>query len=311
MSKVFLAHIALFLVNALYGANHVIAKGVMPDYLTPTAFIAVRVIGATALFWIVLSILGREKIARKDFIRLALCGLFGVAINQLFFFHGLSLTSSINSGIIMTINPIMVVILSYFLLKERITWKRSSGVLIGAIGAILLTLTAGTGTGDSGLGDLFILINASSYAIYLVIVKPLMSKYKPITVITWVFTFGLMYILVFPLTIPDLMKTNFQAIPFDSILKIVYVIVGVTFLSYLLTIFGLKHTSASVSSSYIYFQPVMVIAFAFLFSYLGVSEDYSETITLEKVAYMIMIFAGIYLTSANSFSAARRKDSPT
>ena len=105
----------------------------------------------------------------------------------------------------MTINPIMVVILSYFLLKERITWKRSSGVLIGAIGAILLTLTAGTGTGDSGLGDLFILINASSYAIYLVIVKPLMSKYKPITVITWVFTFGLMYILVFPLTIPDLM----------------------------------------------------------------------------------------------------------
>ena len=107
------------------------------------------------------------------------------------------------------------------------------------------------------------------------------------------------------------MKTNFQGIPFDSILKLVYVIVGVTSLSYLLTIFGLKHTSPSISSSYIYFQPVMVIAFAFLFSYLGVSEDYSETITLEKLAYMIMIFAGIYLTSANSFSAARRKDSPT
>ena len=115
------AHLALFLVNVFYGASHVIAKGIMPDFLTPNVFILFRVVGATFLFWIITFFFVREKIDRSDYKILALCGLFGVAINQLFFFHGLNLSSSINSGIIMTVNPILVVILSFFLLKESIT----------------------------------------------------------------------------------------------------------------------------------------------------------------------------------------------
>ena len=146
MSKVLKAHIALFSVNAIYGANHVIAKGVMPDYLTPSVFIFLRASGATLLFWIFKIIFVREKVQRKDLFLMALCGLFGVAMNQLFFFHGLSLTSPVNTGIIMTVNPILVMILSFFLLKEAITWRKSIGITIGATGAILLTLTAGTGS---------------------------------------------------------------------------------------------------------------------------------------------------------------------
>ncbi len=306
MSKLVRAHIALFLVNALYGANHVVAKGVMPDYLTPSAFIFLRATGATVLFWIIHKLFVKEKVARKDFKLLILCALFGVALNQLFFFHGLSLTSSINSGIIMTLNPIMVVILSYVILKEKITWRKSVGIVIGASGAILLTLTGGSGADDSRLGDLFILINAASYAMYLVLVKSLMKKYAPLTVITWVFTFGSMFVMLFPLTMPEVIATDFAAIPLDIWYIIFFVIIGVTFMTYLLTVFGLKHVSPSVSSAYIYLQPVLVMFFAYVLSAAGIAEDYTGSITWEKIIYMLIIFLGVYITSSSSF-AKRRK----
>lgn len=301
MSVLLRAHLALFMVNALYGVNHVVAKGVMPEYLKPNAFIFLRVAGAVALFWIVKLLFARERVERKDILSLALCALFGVAINQLFFFHGLSLTSAINSGIIMTVNPILVVILSFFILKEGFTFRRTTGILLGAGGAILLTLTAGTGKGDSLLGDMFIFINAGSYALYLVLVKPLMNKYSALTVSTWVFTFGLLFVCLFPPTLPELFSTDFAAMPAKVIGVIVFVIVGVTFLTYLLTVYGLKQVSPSVSSAYIYLQPVLVMVFAMLFAALHWTPDYTQAITWEKTGYMLLIFTGVYLTSSSSF----------
>jgi drug/metabolite transporter (DMT)-like permease len=293
----FAAHFALFMVNALYGASHVLAKGVMPAYLSPNVFILLRVSGATLLFWLVKLLLIREKVARKDLLLLATCGIFGVAVNQLFFFHGLNLSSSINSGIIMTVNPILVVILSFFLLKEKITGLKSLGIFLGAAGAILLTLKAGTAMGDSVLGDLFLFINAASYAVYLVIAKPLMKKYTPLTVITYVFSFGLLFVLLYPPTFQEFLQTDFSLIPAGAWIKIIYVIVGVTFLTYLLTMYGLKYLSASVSSAYIYLQPVLVMFFAYFLSAIGIAEDYTGAITWEKILYMLIIFTGVYLTS--------------
>lgn len=293
------AHFALFMVNTLYGASHVLAKGVMPTYLSPNVFILFRAFGATILFWLVKSFYVREKIERKDFLLLAACGAFGVAINQLFFFHGLNLSSSINSGIIMTVNPILVVLLSFFLMKEKITLTKAIGIILGASGAILLTLKGGTGKGDSILGDFFLFINAASYAIYLVIAKPLMRKYSPLTVITYVFTFGLSFVVIYPPTLMELFEVNLQIIPLDVWMKIVYVVIGVTFLTYLLTMYGLKFLSASVSSVYIYLQPVLVMFFAFVLSWIGIAEDYSSTITIEKIMYMLIIFSGVYITSSS------------
>lgn len=295
------AHIALFMVNALYGASHIVAKGVMPKYLTPNVFIMFRAVGATALFWLIKLIFVKEKVARKDLFLLAACGMFGVTVNQLFFFNGLNLSSSINSGIIMTLNPIMVVILSYFLIRDPINVKRTIGVLLGATGAVLLTLSSGAASSESLLGDIYLLINAASYAVYLVIAKPLMAKYSPLTVITYVFSFGMLFILIYPPTLTEFVATDFSAITYDAMWKIVYVVIGVTFLTYLLTMYGLKYTSPTVSSAYIYTQPVLVIFFAYVLSSIGWADDYTDTITWEKIIYMLIIFAGVYITSSTSF----------
>lgn len=312
MKENYKAHLALFGVNTLYGASHVLAKGVMPSYLSPNVFILFRVTGAVLLFWMIRLFLEYEKVQRKDLLLLAACGMFGVAVNQLFFFHGLNLSSSINSGIIMAANPILVVVLSFFLLKERISPLKLTGILLGAIGAVLLTLKGGTGKGDSVLGDLFLFINAASYAVYLVIAKPLMKKYSTLTVITYVFSFGLLFVCLFPPTFTEFFKTDFSIIPTDVWIKIAFVIVGVTFLTYLLTMYGLKYLSPSVSSAYIYLQPVMVVFFAFTLNALGIAEDYTGTITLEKILYMLVIFAGVYITSSseqlNRCISSRRKN---
>jgi drug/metabolite transporter (DMT)-like permease len=291
------AHFALFFVNVLYGAGHLLAKGVMPQFLSPPVFIFLRVSGAVLFFWVLALFLRKIKISREDIPRFILCGLFGVALNQMFFFHGLNLSSSINSGIIMSMNPIMVAILSFFILKEQPSFIRTIGILIGAVGAILLTLKGSVQAGESMLGDLFLFINAMSYAFYLVLVKPLMTKYAPLTVITWVFTFGLFLICLYPPTLIDLREISLYGFPSEIYLKIGYIIIGVTFMTYLLTIYGLKYLSATVSSSYIYFQPVLVILFAFLFTYLNWSEDYTNTITIQKLSYMLLIFTGVYLTT--------------
>lgn len=307
MKKLLQAHLALFLVNLLYAANHLIAKGVMPKYISPNTFILFRVVGATVLFWCIKGFLPKERIERKDLKLVALCALFGIAINQLFFFHGLNLSSSINSGIIMTLNPLMVALVAWLLMKQKVGKIQLIGMLLATVGAVFLTLMSNNGSASASLGDILLFINAFSYAIYLVIAKPLMQKYSPFTVITYTFTFGSLYLFLFPPTWTDLFSVQWSSIPSIAWWKITYVVIGVSFLTYLLTMFGLKYLSATVSAAYIYIQPVFVIVFAFLFVQIGLTADYTNTITWMKLAFMVLILAGVSLINFHSLFQGKQK----
>jgi len=289
-------------VNCIYGANYVIAKGLMPGVIGPSGFILLRVAGACALFWLVFS-LSWQKVAWNDLGRMALCAVFGVAVNQLFFFNGLNLTSPINASVIMTSTPIIVLIMASIILGERITWMRSVGVLIGAIGAIALILSTKSGASTATeVGDLFILINATSYSLYLVTVKPLMMKYRPLTVITWVFTFGLLF--VTPFGIGQFTAVEWSGLSTPDMLSMAFVVLATTFLAYLLNVFALKIVSPTISSSYIYLQPILAGSFALWYSssaslqkLFGREADYSDDIDLFKVLFAALIFVGVYLVS--------------
>jgi len=297
MSKKVLSHIALFTVNLLYGANYVVAKGVMPKYVGPNGFILMRVLGAILLFWTIL-IFRLEKVAKKDLVTLAICGLFGVGINQLLFFNGLMRTSPLNASLIMTATPIIVFVLSMLVLNEKSTLTKLIGIGLGAIGSISLILLSNNGgvSNSSSLGDLFIILNALSYSIYLVLVKPLMAKYRPLTVITWVFTFGLIYVLLWPFSSSELIEVNWSVMPSDIPWRIVFVVVGVTFLPYLLTVLAMKNVSPSVASSYIYFQPMIAGVFIYISFLLGL-DDYTADFSAWKLISALFIFVGVYLVS--------------
>ena len=292
MKKIILAHIALIFANLIYAINFTLAKDVMPEYIMPSGFILLRVSSAVFLFSIVYFLFIREKIKKKDLVRLAVCGLFGVAVNQLFFFEGLNLTSPINASIIMTTNPIIVLVISFIFLKDKITGYKLFGVLLGIFGAWNLILNSNnmSFSSGSGLGDIFVLINATSYGLYLVLVKPLMSKYNPITILFIVFSFGLIF--VFPFGYNELSLVDWTEIPNNIWFEIGFVVLFTTFFAYLLNAFALKNVSPNTVSIYIYLQPVLASFFAI---YWG-SDELKE----DKIIAALFIFAGVYLVSKES-----------
>tara|TARA_B000000565_G_C23777585_1_gene374616 strand:- start:831 stop:1730 length:900 start_codon:yes stop_codon:yes gene_type:complete len=292
LKKIILAHIALIFANLIYAINFTLAKDVMPEYIMPSGFILLRVSSAVFLFSIVYFLFIREKIKKKDLVRLAVCGLFGVAVNQLFFFEGLNLTSPINASIIMTTNPIIVLVISFIFLKDKITGYKLFGVLLGIFGAWNLILNSNnmSFSSGSGLGDIFVLINATSYGLYLVLVKPLMSKYNPITILFIVFSFGLIF--VFPFGYNELSLVDWTEIPNNIWFEIGFVVLFTTFFAYLLNAFALKNVSPNTVSIYIYLQPVLASFFAI---YWG-SDELKE----DKIIAALLIFAGVYLVSKES-----------
>lgn len=288
--KIIFAHLAILGANLIYAVNYGFAKDVMNGgYLPPFTFILFRAIGATFLFWIT-SLFFYEKILKPDILKFALCGLFGVTANQLMFFSGLELTSTIHASIIMVTSPIIVSILSIIVLKEKLKTYRAVGILIGLTGAVIIIFNNNSVNEVSGLtGDFLIFLNATSFGLYLILVKPLMSKYSPITVVKWVFTFGL--IGVIPFGIYDFNKINWE-MSNDIILKIGFVILFTTFLCYLFNIYGIKYVSPTVVSTYIYLQPVLASLIAVITG--------KEQLEIVSVLCSLLIFGGVYLVSINT-----------
>lgn len=292
MNKRLLAHLALFAANLIYGINFTVAKDVMPEFINPLGFILVRVSGAVILFWLCYRLFFYEKVQPSDYLKLALCGLFGVAINQMLFFKGLNLTTPINAAVIMVTNPILVLLFGVFFSTETFSKSKWLGVSLGALGAFVLITNGGEFSlnKDHFWGNIMVFINASSYAVYLVMVKPLMQKYKPITVISWVFLFGIFFVIPFGWS--EFQAIQWSVMPSKILWEVAFVVIGTTFFAYLFNIYGLKTLNPSTVSSYIYLQPVLASIVAILAS--------ADELSSIKVASAILIFTGVYLVSHKS-----------
>jgi drug/metabolite transporter (DMT)-like permease len=293
------AHLALLGANVIYGANYIIAKGIMPNKIGPSAFVFIRLSCCALLFWIIKFLFVKESVEKKDLFRLALCGLFGGALNQMLFFHGINLTSPIDASIIQTSNPVLVLIFSLIILKEQLTKNKIIGITMAGIGAAFLILYGNKVQGTSSfLGNLFVFLNACSYGLYLVIAKTLMQKYHAITVVSWVFLFGFLY--AFPFGIGDFLNTNFEAFTTNTYLTIGYVVLFTTFFAYLFNIYALKYLSPSVTSSYVYLQPVVSFIMVSILAYIFLQSDYAQDISLIKILSCILVAAGVYITSKSN-----------
>lgn len=289
MSRQIRVHLALATAGLIYGANYVIAKAVMPDHIRPFGLIVIRVFVAGLLFWIFHALFIKEKIVHtRDYRKFFIVAIFGAGLNMLAFFQGLTYTNAINASIIMTLVPIIVLITSYFVLRERVTKLKLGGIILGGLGAVLLITSRGVSTESTRfIGDLLIIVNSTLYGIYLVIVKPLMHKYHPITVVKWVFAFG--FFLVLPFGFSDLTRVHWANMPLDVWTGVIYVVAGTTFGTYLLNAWALKYTSPSVAGAYVYLQPVFATFIAIVFT--------GESLDWQQLLFSILIFAGVYLVS--------------
>lgn len=217
-----------------------------------------------------------------------LLAVFGVACNQLCFIYGLHLSKPINSAIIMTINPIVVTIFTLIVLKEKFSLFKVIGLALGIGGALTLLLSNGKSfqiNKETALGDLLTLINACSWALFIVLAKPYMQLYKTVTVMKWIFLFG--WFLVFPFALSDLQKIHVNLFTPHAWFALSFVVIGTTFLAYLLNVFALKTLSPSTVSAYIYLQPFLAIIFALLLK--------KDEISFLKFLSGSLIITGVYL----------------
>lgn len=291
MNNRILALLAAFSATTIYGLNHTIAKVIMPHYIGAFGFIMLRVVGAASLFWLLSLFTPKEKIERKDYPRIFFGALLGMCINMLMFFKGLQLSTPINSGVIVTLTPIIILILSAFFLKEKLTSLKFLGITLGFSGALLLILYGNTtrviNAPNVTLGNSMMLINSICYGSYLVIVKPLTKKYNTITLMKWMFLLGIF--MTFPVTYTEFSAVSWNTLPFEAIWRMAFVIIGTTFLTYLFNVYALKTLPATTIGAFTYLQPLITILYAVI-----TGNDVLDGV---KISACLLVFLGVYLVS--------------
>lgn len=290
MDKRTLALLAALGATTIYGLSHTIAKEVMPTHIQGFGFVQVRLLGAAILFWLVSLFIPKQKIDRADFPKMLLCALFGMVINMLCFFKGIELSTPINSAVLITITPILVFVFSAILIKERLLLPRIVGVILGFIGALVLIVFGNEIRLDAPnipLGNALFVMNASFFGLYLVLVKSLSAKYTTVHLLKWLFLFG--FIMAFPISYPEFSEVSWSTLPFEAIWRFGYVIVGTTFMTYLLNVYALKQLKASTIGVFTYLQPLIGIGYAILVG--------ADGLTVYKLVAGGVVLLGVYLVT--------------
>lgn len=289
MSKRNLALIGATIVSIIYGVTFTIAKDVMPKYIDAFGFILLRVGGTTLLFWFISLFIKTEKIEKNDFPRIIAAAFFGVALNMLTFFKGLSYTSPIMGAVIMVTTPMIVLVLSAILIKERMKTRKILGIILGLAGTLFLILYGKSmnNAPKAGLGNLLVFINAVSYGFYLIIVKKLMDKYNAFSFVKWIYLFG--FLMVLPFGYTEFQAVNWSVLPVDIFWKIGFVVLFSTFLTYLLNLLSMKELKPTTVAVFIYLQPLFATIFA-----IGLGKD---ELNILKIGSAVLIFSGVYLVT--------------
>ena len=295
-----IALLAAFSTAIIYGVSYTVAKDLMPGIIQPFALIFMRVFGAAILFWISGLFVKKEKIDKKDYGKILVAAIFGTSLNMLCFYKGLNYTSPITASAIGVTTPIMVLVFSAILLKEKLIRSKIVGLVIGLLGAfILITYKHDLEQVENAIfGNFLVFVNGAFYGLYLVFVKQLLAKYNPINVIKWMYLLGV--IIVFPFAYSELMVVDWVGMPQNMFLKLMYVIVFSTFLNYLFNLFALYKLKPTTVSVFVYLHPVFATMYAL---FVG-----SDSLSFVKISSTLLIFVGVYMVSKPVPVAEIKKD---
>lgn len=284
------AHLAVMGTNLFFAANFSLIKFISPSLVKPIGLNVLRVGFSLLFFWAAsLAEKNTSTMQKKDLGRFILCGVTGVALNQMLFLKGLTMTSTVHASLLMLVTPILVTIFALWVLKEHFTIYKALGLAFGIGGAALLVLQKQNNAQSNEYlwGDILIIINAASYSAYFILVKPLMQHYSPLYVIRWVFSFG--FLMILPFGLQDTIAIDWSLFEWQHFASLFFIIFFGTFLGYFFNIYGIQHIGAGITGSYIYTQPVFAVLIAM--AVLG------ESLSWDKVIAGLFIFAGVFLVS--------------
>lgn len=283
--------------NTMWGLMSPISKLVMAGgAVSPLVVTDLRMGGAMMLFWIASLFQRPEHVNHKDMEKLFIAALLGIVFNQGCFIFGVSLSSPGDASIITTSMPLWAMVLAAIILKEPITGKKVLGIAAGATGALLLILGSGSvqaavnaDKSTAVWGDLLVLTAQFCYALYIVLFKDFVNKYSLITIMKWMFTYA--FICTLPFSARDLMSTDWLSLGWTDLGGLSFIVVGATFLSYMLVVVGQKNLRPTVAGMYNYVQPVVACIVAVCWG--------MDSFNVTKGIAVVLIFGGVYLVTAS------------
>ncbi len=298
-------HVSMLGANVMWGMMAPVAKMVMAaGIVAPMLMTDFRIFGAAVLFWLTSLLLPKEHVPAGDLLRLAGAGMLGIVFNQGCYVFGVGYTYPSEASIITTTMPIWVMILAALFLGEPITWKKVTGILFGASGAVLLVLGGHGASSEMKvdnpvLGDILVLTAQLSYALYLTLYKNFIKKYSLVTLMKWMFTFAAIALL--PFSVPTLLRTDWSAMTVTEIGGVAYVVLGGTFLAYIFVMIGQKALRPTLVGMYNYVQPVVATSIGI---WMGL-----DVMTPVKAFAVAMIFSGVLLVNMSK-AAHRHRPTP-
>ena len=284
-------HLACFLAYAIFGFNIIVCKDLTAGGLiSPLAIFCLRSIGAGALFWLISLFAPKEKVEKKDYVRIFAASMLGFFVCQVTFLVGIPHITPMDCSVLSAISPIYTMIIAAIVLKEPITWQKAGGVVISFAGIIYLILsrTSAEGVAETSLfGMLMIILNSLSFSLYLGIFKPLIGKYSVITFMKWIFLFA--FVVSVPFSAVEIVTLQWSAIPPVQLAELGYLILCATFITYFLIPVGQKRIRPTLVSMYSYVQPIIAIVISI--------GSGMEMLTWQKVLAAIMVFGGVIVVS--------------
>ena len=289
-------HSSMLGANVMWGLMSPVAKFVMVGgAVTPLVVTDLRITGAMVLFWIASFFQKPERVAPKDLLKLLGASLLAIVFNQGCFIFVVGLTSPVDASIITTIMPLLASVLASIYLKEPITGKKVLGIAVGATGALLLILgshqvSEAKAAGNHYIwGDLLVLLAQFSYALYFVLFKNFVNKYSLITIMKWMFTYS--FICMLPFSAKDLADVHWGNLQMTEIVGLAFIVIGATFISYMLVVVGQKKLRPTVAGMYNYIQPIVACIVAVCWNI--------DSFNFTKIVAVFLIFGGVYLVTSS------------
>jgi drug/metabolite transporter (DMT)-like permease len=284
-------HLACFLAYAIFGFNIIVCKDLTAGRLiSPLAIFCLRSVGAGALFWIISLFTPKEKVEKKDYVRIFAASILGFFVCQVTFLVGIPHITPMDCSVLSAISPIYTMIIAAIVLKEPITWQKAGGVIISFAGIIYLIVsrTSADGAAETSLfGILMIVLNSLSFSLYLGIFKPLIGKYSVVTFMKWIFLFA--FLMSVPFSAREIVTLQWSAVPAIQLAELAYLIICATFITYFLIPLGQKRIRPTLVSMYSYVQPIIAIV-------ISISVGL-EMLTWQKILAAIMVFGGVVVVS--------------
>jgi drug/metabolite transporter (DMT)-like permease len=256
-------------------------------HVPAAGIVVVRMTGGAIVFTLIAWRRGTYRLQRPgDFWRIAGCALLGNVINQEMFIHGLEHTTATNAVVLGSTIPVFTAAAAIALGRERVRAQRLLGMAVAFAGVAALVGAEDISLdSDDFVGSVMVLINALSYGIYLVVVRPLAERYDPFALLAFMFTAGV------PVVAPFGVAAFARMTPLtgDDVGFLLFLIAVPTVGAYSFVQTALSRAESSLVAAYIYVQPV--------FATVGAAIVLDETLTARTLLCSVIVLFGVWIAA--------------